>query len=121
MLSGSHGKDVFRAAGCTESGYTFDEDLDVLTINGFSIDSVKKLSGVLPVSALPPANGEVIPGDWKKFTEELINDDCSNIRLQSSQRSAALTRTVIADRSYDDIQGTQRATAPFYEELPKVR
>ncbi len=102
------------------ASYNFDEMLDTLMINGYHFDAIKKLSGCLPALALPPANGSIIPRDWSTFVQDFIHDDGPDPHIQKPNKIAALSRTVIADRSYDDASGSQRATAAFYEDLHNV-
>jgi hypothetical protein len=89
-------------------------DLDILSIDGFCVDTMGRLSGGLPTEALPPANGSLIPQDWTTFAHSFIDEDQSEGSIPKSARTNALSRVIIADRNFDDIRGTGRASASFY-------
>jgi len=95
-------------------------NLDILSIDGFCIDIMGRLSGGLPAEALPPANGTLIPQDWTTFAHSFIDEDRSDGSIPKSARSNALSRVVIADRNFDDIRGTGRASASFYGALVNI-
>ena len=93
------------------------ENLDILSIDGFCIDIMGRFSGGLPAEALPPANGTLVPQDWTIFAHSFIGEDRSHGNIPESARTSALSRVVIADRNFDDIRGTGRASASFYGDL----
>jgi len=95
-------------------------NLDILSIDGFCIDMMGRLSGGLPAEALPPANGTLIPQDWTTFAHSFIDEDRSDRSIPKSARTNALSRVVIADRNFDDIRGTGRASASFYGALVNI-
>lgn len=120
LLSGTFDREIFVAAGDSAARYNLDIDLNELTIDGFVVDSITLLSGCLPDEAEPPLNGTVIPQQWRQFTSGFMNDDQSHSQIRKSERSRAISRTIIADRDFSDNKGSGRATARFYNDIHSV-
>ena len=110
LLSSSQAKDVYYIAGASLVSYLMSANLAILSIDGFCIDIMVRLSGSLPTEALPPANGTLIPQDWATFAHNFIDEDQSDGSIPKSGRANALSRVVIADRNFDNIRGTGRAS-----------